>query len=282
MQKVNIITKIMLKLHLIFLIYLGAAFFKDWPWTVQYPEPRCIIVCQVSVTDGRGLHMDTMSEIVVVGVKRVRPRMKGVFGFLCWPVKKAAIEKNMVSCTLSKTPHTSSSFFGLLLYQSFSFPPFSVFPQSSVPLLYHTHSQSVSLSIQCDFTFSALWWHTLPLLSGSSPSPRLQVKSILTHRPQGPKWTVTEFLQPRRGPDHNTENKWLRCQGWTEKSMPVYTDMTVSAPKQFSCLVLETLCYTFFFPSDSLSCVVLLIKYISDYLLKYWGWKDVGSAKGCW
>lgn len=268
------ITKIMLKLHLIFLIYLGAVFFKDWPWTVQYPEPRCIIVCQVSVTDGRGLHMDTMSEIVVVGVKRVRLRMKGVFGFLCWPVKKAAIEKNMVSCTLSKTPHTSS-FFGLLLYQSFSFPPFSVFPQSSVPLLYHTHSQSVSLSIQCDFTFSALWWHTLPLLSGSSPSPRLQVKSILTHRPQGPKWTVTEFLQPRRGPDHNTENKWLRCQGWTEKSMPVYTDMTVSAPKQFSCLVLETLCYTFFF-----SFRLFVLRCSADKIY-FWLFAEVLRLEGC-
>lgn len=67
----------------------------------------------------------------------------------------------------------------------------------------------MSLSIQGDFTHPALWWHSLPLLSGSSPSPRLQVKSILTHRPQGPNWTVTEFLQPRWA-----ATRRLRINGW--------------------------------------------------------------------
>lgn len=76
---------------------------------------------------------------------------------------------------------------------------------ASLPLF----PQYVSLSIQCDFTRPALWWHSLPLLSGSSPFPRLQVKSILTHSPQGPNWTVTEFLQPRRAPTTK-----LRINGW--------------------------------------------------------------------
>lgn len=89
-------------------------------------------------------------------------------------------------------------------------------------------SRCVSLSIQCDFTHPALWWHSLPLLSGSSPSPRLQVKSILKHRPQGPKWTVTEFLQPRwapttklringRGATTGQKNQCLFIQTWQSR-----------------------------------------------------------------
>lgn len=167
------ITKIMLKLCLIFLIYLGAAFFKDWPWTVQYPEPRFIIVCQVSVTDGRGLHMDTMSEIVVVGVKRVRPRMKGVFGFLCWPVKKAAIEKNMVSCTLSKTPHLLlllwSPTVSIILLPTF----FRLSPVFGSPLVPHT--QPVRVIIH------TVWLHLFcPLVTHTALVKRVQSLSSFT------------------------------------------------------------------------------------------------------
>lgn len=117
-----------------------------------------------------------------------------------------------------------SSLFLLLVSICFSF---------FICLIFLPFQQYVSLSFQRDFTDPALWWHRLPLLSGSGLSPRLQVKSILTHRPQGPNWTVTEFLLPPLGPSHKAENKWRRCQGWTEKSMPVYTDMTVLAPEQF-------------------------------------------------
>ncbi|RLW13254.1 hypothetical protein DV515_00000105 [Chloebia gouldiae] len=38
-------------------------------------------------------------------------------------------------------------------------------------------------------------------------------------------WTVTEFFKPV-GPNRKAENKWLKCQASTEKSMPGYTDMT--------------------------------------------------------
>lgn len=122
--------------------------------------------------------------------------------------------------------------------------------------------QYVSLSIQCDFTHPALWWHSLPLLSGSSPSPRLQVKSILTHRPQGPNWTVTEFLQPRWAPTTK-----LRINGWGaragQKNQCLFIQTWQSrrpsnSPACFSrrCVILF---FFFFFPffSSSLSCDTL-------------------------
>lgn len=56
------------------------------------------------------------------------------------------------------------------------------------------------LSIQCVFTRLTLWWHSLPLLSGFGLFPHLKVKSVLTHKPLGSDWTVTEFLLPRWGP----------------------------------------------------------------------------------
>lgn len=99
----------------------------------------------------------------------------------------------------------SNTTFLLPQYQSF----LSIHFLLSLSFIHPLFPQYVSLSIQCDFTHPALWWHSLPLLSGSSPSPRLQVKSILTHRPQGPNWTVTEFLQPRRAPTTK-----LRINGW--------------------------------------------------------------------
>lgn len=92
----------------------------------------------------------------------------------------------------------------------------------------------------------------LPLLSGSSPPPRLQVKSILAHRPPGPRLDCNRISPtPSRPPDHKAENKWPRCQKWTEKSMPVYTDMTASAPEQLSRSPLQTLRYAAFFSSPS-------------------------------
>lgn len=97
-----------------------------------------------------------------------------------------------------------------LFTKLFSHFLFSLVPQQlgNLPLFYFMFSfflprlcpHCVSLSVWCDFTDLALWWHSVPLLSGSSPPPRLQVKSILTHRPPGPNWTVTEFIWPRWAP----------------------------------------------------------------------------------
>lgn len=123
----------------------------------------------------------------------------------------------------------------LLLPQYQSFLPFLVF-LLCVSLILPLFPQYVSLSIQCDFTHPALWWHSLPLLSGSSPSPRLQVKSILTHRPQGPNWTVTEFLQPRWAPTTK-----LRINGWGAR-----------AGQKNQCLFIQT--WQSRRPSNSLAC----------------------------
>lgn len=102
----------------------------------------------------------------------------------------------------TETLHCFSSFFHS--FNHFSFCP----PQHTHT---HTHTFHGTRHYPSSVTspIHALWWHGLPLLSGSSPSPRLQVKSILTHRPQGPNWTVTEFLQPRWAPTTR-----LRINGW--------------------------------------------------------------------
>lgn len=126
--------------------------------------------------------------------------------------------------------------------------------------------QYVSLSIQCDFTHPALWWHSLPLLSGSSPSPRLQVKSILTHRPQGPNWTVTEFLQPRWAPTTK-----LRINGWGAR-----------AGQKNQCLFIQT--WQSRRPSNSPACfsrrcVILFFFFFSFFLLLSLLWHALASAE---
>ncbi|KAG9342772.1 hypothetical protein JZ751_015637 [Albula glossodonta] len=51
-------------------------------------------------------------------------------------------------------------------------------------------------------------------------------------------WTVTEFFKPF-GPNRKAEDKWRRCQAWTEKSMLPHTgrDRLASSPAvvKFEC-----------------------------------------------
>lgn len=149
----------------------------------------------------------------------------------------------------------------LLVFYSYRISHFSLSTYSFLLCLSFSLSyQYVSLSIQCDFTHLALGWHSLPLLSGSSPFPHLQVKSILTHRPQGPNWTVTEFLQPRWAPTTK-----LRINGWgaraRQKNQCLFIQTWQSRRPSNSpacssrrCVIL----FFFFFPFPfSLSCVVL-------------------------
>lgn len=96
----------------------------------------------------------------------------------------------------------------LLCFSSF-FHSFNHFSLCDSHPPFHTFHGTCHYPSSVTLPIHALWWHGLPLLSGSSPSPRLQVKSILTHRPQGPNWTVTEFLQPRWAPTTR-----LRINGW--------------------------------------------------------------------
>lgn len=150
--------------------------------------------------------------------------------------------------------NTSFSPLSLFLPQYQSFLPFLLLCASLILPLF---PQYVSLSIQCDFTHPALWWHSLPLLSGSSPSPRLQVKSILTHRPQGPNWTVTEFLQPRWAPTTKLRiNGWGARAGQENQCLFIQTWQSRRPSNSAACFSRRCVIPFFFFPL-SLPCRAL-------------------------
>lgn len=144
------------------------------------------------------------------------------------------------------------SFINIFTYLSFSFsssiktPSFPLSSSSAVSITsFFLLSFCLSFSLSLCSIIHPVWLHpSCPLVTQAALVKWLQSLSsftgeIYSHtQASRAQLDCNRISPPPLGPSHKAENKWLRCQGWTEKSMPVYTDMTVPAPKQFSCLLL--------------------------------------------